>query len=198
MRALFLFGTLTVALGAFAGDLLVVVYTTDAKVVEYTCANGVQNPYASGSVVMRTDNRPGRASWHAIGGVPPYKVIGYESSGGLVVVTMMDAAGSVASGVGVIGKQVQEVVANCKCWRGDELVPISQPAKKQAASYCATAERGTHRASPRTERGARTNAHVSDRGTRTTSTSSRVFTSAPEWPAPAGASRPGTIRTTDR
>lgn len=198
MRTFFLFGTLAAALGAFAGDLIVVVYTTDAKVVRYTCANDVQNPYAGGSVVMRTDHQRGGAQWHAVGGVPPYKLVGYENAGGLVAVTMMDAVGNVATGLGAIGQQVQEVVANCRCWRGGELVSSALPASKRGQNASCSDPRPGHRAIPSPERDGRTSTHVSDRGTRTTSTSSRVITSRPERPAPASSGRTGTARTIDR
>ena len=199
MRALFLFGTLTAALGAFAEELFVVVYTTDAKVVRYTCANDVQSPYANNSVVMRTDYQQGRVQWHAVGGVPPYKVLRNEiASDGQVTVTVMDAEGNVGTGLGLIGRQVQEVTANCKCWRNGELVTTVYPgAKQNANTSCSTPERG-HRAVPSTERGTRTAAQVSDRGTRNPEPASLAITSKPERPAPSSSGRPGTIRTVDR
>jgi hypothetical protein len=107
-------------LHSMAEKLIVVVYTTDAKQVEYrcrpsACVDGASNRNVDPGIVMQTVNRTGRVEWHAIGGVPPYKVVrNHTAEDGMVTVTIMDAVGNFGTGLGVIGKQTQVVSVDCR------------------------------------------------------------------------------------
>ena len=99
---------------AFARTMFVVVYTSDGLVVNYRCMNvdpGVNNEAVATRRVVRDQ---GRVSWHVVGGVPPYTVLRNEmGAGGSVCVTVIDAAGNVASGCGVVGVVIRDVMVNC-------------------------------------------------------------------------------------
>jgi hypothetical protein len=105
---------------SMAEKLIVVVYTIDAKEVVYrcrpvVCTDGQQGPYPRGGLVMQSFMVSGRVQWHAVGGIPPYKLIENRvAKDGLVTVTVMDAAGNIGTGLGMMGQQVQEVSVDCR------------------------------------------------------------------------------------
>lgn len=107
-------------LHSMAEKLIVVVYTIDAKEVVYrcrpvVCTDGQRGSYAQRGLVMQTYTVSGRVMWHAVGGVPPYKeIVNRVDKDGVVTVTVMDAAGNVGSGAGMIARQVQEVSVDCR------------------------------------------------------------------------------------
>lgn len=114
MRVLFVLLLLSVGYQAPARTMFVVVYTSDGLVVNYRCSNldpGVNNEAVATRRVVRSQ---GRVSWHVVGGVPPYTVLRNGiGAGGSVCVTVIDAAGSVATGCGVVQVLTQEVSVNC-------------------------------------------------------------------------------------
>lgn len=112
MRTVIMFVLLSASMAAAARDLFVVVYTRDTEVTEYHCV------CASGSNVIERARQvvrsKGSVSWHAVGGVAPYTVIDQVIDAyGLVSVTVLDAAGNVATGTGIIGTQRLEVNVPC-------------------------------------------------------------------------------------
>lgn len=114
MRILLAFLLLSIGSHASARTMFVVVYTSDGLVVNYRCMNvdpGVNNEAVATRRVVRDQ---GRVSWHVVGGVPPYTVLRNEmGAGGSVCVTVIDAAGNVASGCGVVGVVTRDVMVNC-------------------------------------------------------------------------------------
>ncbi len=114
MRTLIALLLLSVGSHASARTMFVVVYTSDGLVVNYRCMNvdpGVNNEAVATRRVVRDQ---GRVSWHVVGGVPPYTVLRNEmGAGGSVCVTVIDAAGNVASGCGVVGVVTRDVMVNC-------------------------------------------------------------------------------------
>jgi len=119
MRILLAFLLLSVGSQAFARTMFVVVYTSDGLAVNYRCSNldlGVNNESVAIRRVVRSQ---GRMSWHVVGGVPPYTVLRNGiGSGGAVCVTVIDAAGTVATGCGVVQVLTQEVMVNCALGEG--------------------------------------------------------------------------------
>ena len=105
---------------SMAEKLIVVVYTIDAKEVVYrcrpvVCTDGQQGSYSQRGLVMQTYTVSGRVLWHAVGGVPPYReVVNQTAKDGMVTVTVMDAAGNIGTGLGMIAHQVQEVSVDCR------------------------------------------------------------------------------------
>ena len=114
MRTFIVLLVLFFAMEVSARNLFVVVYTSDGLVVNYRCANqdpGVNNDAVTVRRVVRSH---GRLSWHAVGGMAPYTVIKQErDAGGMVCITVIDAAGNVATGCGVVQVLTTEVAVNC-------------------------------------------------------------------------------------
>jgi hypothetical protein len=114
MRILLAFLLLSVGPPTFARSMFVVVHTIDGLVVNYRCVDfdpGMNNEGVATRSVVRSR---GHVSWHVVGGVPPYTVIRNEvGSTGSVCVTVIDAAGNVASGCGVVGMITRDVEVNC-------------------------------------------------------------------------------------
>lgn len=114
MRYIVLVSLLCSALITSARDLFVVLYTSDAEVVDMYCEtdqmNAVRNPVAYRSMVLTR----GTVSWHAVGGVPPYTDLRAEQGpGGLVTVTVMDAACNTYTACGIIGVHRISKMVNC-------------------------------------------------------------------------------------
>ncbi len=114
MRYVILLSLLCVSVITSARDLFVVLYTSDAEVVDMYCEtdqmNAVRSPVIYRSMVLTR----GTVSWHAVGGVPPYTDLRAEQGpGGLVTVTVMDAACNTYTACGIIGVNRISKMVNC-------------------------------------------------------------------------------------
>ncbi|MFN6115081.1 MAG: hypothetical protein ACK46G_08265 [Flavobacteriales bacterium] len=114
MRYLILLPLLCASVITSARDLFVVLYITDAEVVDMYCETNEMNvlpvPVMYQSVVLTR----GTVSWHAVGGVPPYTDLRAEQGpGGLVTVTVMDAACNTYTAFGHIGVNRISKMVNC-------------------------------------------------------------------------------------
>lgn len=127
----------TIASCAVARELFVVVHTSDALVVQYYCGDPESTSGAQPVLPVRVQSSPGSFQWHAVGGLAPYTAIRTERAGeGTYCVTVIDAAGNVATGCGVIQTFVQRKNVSCRTWRDDvpgqhvEAMPVPQVATR--------------------------------------------------------------------
>jgi hypothetical protein len=101
-----------------ARELFVVVYTTDAMVVEYYCGEPEPTQGVQERLPVRVQIAHGGFQWHAVGGLAPYTAIRTERSGvGTYCVTVIDAAGNVATGCGVVQTFTQRKLVSCRTWQ---------------------------------------------------------------------------------
>lgn len=136
MRTIFsLFFALSVS-WTVARELFVVVYTSDATVVEFYCADPEGRSDVAAHLPVRVQSSQGTFQWHAVGGLAPYTAIRTERAGdGTYCVTVIDAAGNVATGCGVIQTFVQRKTVSCRAWKDDvpvQGVLLTPPAPKAA------------------------------------------------------------------
>ncbi|MBL8009532.1 MAG: hypothetical protein JNJ64_02905 [Flavobacteriales bacterium] len=69
---------------------------------------------AGGHAPYTPVREPGRITWHVSGGRAPYVLVRDERDlAGNVCITVRDADGREATGCGILGEQVEEVVLNC-------------------------------------------------------------------------------------
>lgn len=107
----------TIASWVFARELFVVVYTSDAMVVEYYCGEPEPTQGVQEQLPVRVQIAHGGFQWHAIGGLAPYTAIRTERAGvGTYCVTVIDAAGNVATGCGVVQTFTQRKLVSCRTW----------------------------------------------------------------------------------
>ncbi len=135
MRTIFsLFFALSVSWAA-ARELFVVVYTSDAKVVEYYCGEPEPTQGVQERLPVRVQIAHGGFQWHAVGGLAPYTAIRTERSGvGTYCVTVIDAAGNVATGCGVVQTFTQRKMVSCRTWQ--DSIPgqlVTMPVPKEEA-----------------------------------------------------------------
>lgn len=110
---------------AVARELFVVVYTSDATVVEFYCSDPEGRSDVVAALPVWVQTSQGTFQWHAVGGLAPYTAIRTERSGeGTYCVTVIDAAGNVATGCGVIQTFVQRKAVSCRNWKDD--VPVQE------------------------------------------------------------------------
>lgn len=138
MRYLILLPLLCASVITSARDLFVVLYITDAEVVDMYCEtnemNVVPSPVMYQSVVLTR----GTVSWHAVGGVPPYTDLRAEQGlGGLVTVTVMDAACNTYTACGHIGINRISKMVNCASDVPTELTATPLPKSMEPSTTTA-------------------------------------------------------------
>ncbi len=117
MRAFLFLLFATIASCAVARELFVVVHTSDAMVVEYYCGDPESTSDVQQQLPVRVQIARGGFQWHAIGGLAPYTAIRTEREGvGTYCVTVIDAAGNVATGCGVVQTFTQRKTVSCRTW----------------------------------------------------------------------------------
>jgi hypothetical protein len=139
MRYTLLFLLSYVSLIASARDLFVVLYTSDAEVVDMYCETEEMNTVASPVVLRSVVLTRGSVNWHAVGGVPPYTDLRAERGpGGLVTVTVMDAACNTYTACGVVG--VRRISKMVNCASDDPAQVAATPLPTSAAPRYGTAK----------------------------------------------------------
>lgn len=151
----------TIASCAVARELFVVVHTSDAMVVEYYCGDPQPTIDVQEQLPVWVQIAHGDFQWHAIGGLAPYTAIRTERAGvGTYCVTVVDAAGNVATGCGVVQTFTQRKLVSCRTW-GDSIpghmtavrVPrtlAEEPGKPRVTPRTAAPERPVQQAQYRT------------------------------------------------
>lgn len=122
MRKLVSISALVFGAQLHASDFHVVVRTTDAEIITVSMIC----PGDSALVVTNqyVERKPGSASWRAVGGVPPYRLVQDEpGEGGIVCFTVVDATGREARGCGVIGELRSSRFVGCNGGRSDGIPP---------------------------------------------------------------------------
>jgi hypothetical protein len=91
--------------------LSVVVHTTDRVVWNYVCS---EEPGRDRPVLRSELHEKGSWTWHATGGVAPYRVLARQEQGNDRCITVQDAEGNVAQACGVIAERVERQVIDCR------------------------------------------------------------------------------------
>jgi hypothetical protein len=113
MRTLLLPVVLAMAPVVQANELLVVVYSTDTRVVDHVCMDQLQDGITF-PVVQRVVQKAGQVNYRVLGGMPPYVLLNdVRDEFGNVCLTFRDAAGTVAKGCTVIGQLRSVQMMNC-------------------------------------------------------------------------------------
>ncbi|MCB9169238.1 MAG: hypothetical protein H6594_02680 [Flavobacteriales bacterium] len=117
MRTSLLLVLLCAALAAHANRSFVVVHVDHALIREYRC-NCMDQFGPDDRPTTRIVRTPGRITWHATGGLPPYTLIDQRRDEfGHVQLTVVDAAGAVAKAVAIVCSEC--VVSYVHCPRID-------------------------------------------------------------------------------
>lgn len=91
--------------------MFVVVHPSERVVVEYVCNNrSLDDPYTVKRTVVQ---QRGNVYWHVVGGVAPYMVIDKETLGTNVCITVVDAAGTMATGCATRRASTQTIYIEC-------------------------------------------------------------------------------------
>jgi hypothetical protein len=144
MRHLFVIPALAFGLQLGASEFQVVVRTSDVVIVTVT----VRCPDDNSLVPVQYEERKsGSASWHVVGGVPPYRLVTDRTDRlGVVCFSVMDATGRQASGCGVINERRSERIEGCNGSRnegqteGTSASGLNQEAKVGAKAASVTKE----------------------------------------------------------
>ncbi|MEO8591478.1 MAG: hypothetical protein ABI432_19005 [Flavobacteriales bacterium] len=188
MRAMIMTGLMLASLGAPARNMFLVIHTQDTEVIEYrrNCSNDL---VGEGMVVRRVVRVQGHLSWHVVGGVAPYTVInGVPDELGNLCVTVIDAAGNVASGHGVICTQVTSETVGCPdAVQEEPVVPKVSPTSVPVDASVRERARGTVAPRPPVDRERYIERKPPER---TTTTSRSVVTERVAPTPPPGRSNP--------
>ena len=96
----------------FGNKLFVVVHIVDGVVMKYVCPQRIEmgDPRAVREVVRQEPF----ITWHATGGVRPYTLLSQRTDrAGNICITVMDAAGQIATGCGIMSTWIYTSQTNC-------------------------------------------------------------------------------------
>ncbi len=128
MRTVTLLLLVAAPFAASANKLFVVLHTTDAVIVDYVCPQRLD--LGSDNAVRRIVVQQGYLTWHATGGVRPYQVLSEETDHvGNVCITVMDAAGQIATGCGIMSTWHYTKQVNCSSLPCDS-AKVQYPSKE--------------------------------------------------------------------
>lgn len=120
MRSILLGLLIIASTSLTAKNMFVVVNSSERVVVIYKCQNRL-DPLTGYQVERQIVQSPGLIKWHVVGGLAPYTVIDQRSDGTNFCITVVDAAGIIATGCAIKRTRIEVVALNCPTKEQQEL-----------------------------------------------------------------------------